>query len=77
MSKNNDIIEIDRSDLEILHGALNSAVHQNQVLDLADGYRRLSASPKKSSLTGALEGAYYLAGAYLKEEEEDDESVPE
>lgn len=60
-------------DLEAISAALSASFHQNTVLDLADGYRRLTANPKPSPLTRSLERSLALVDSYINQEEEETE----
>ena len=62
------------TDLEVIRAALSSAYYQNETLDIADQYRKLSNRPQPSPMTKALQGAVakvdnYINLAILEEEE--------
>lgn len=58
--------EVSLDDLSIIRAALNSAYHQNTVLDLGEQYRKLSQRSTSSKLTLALQNALTLVAAYIE-----------
>lgn len=54
------------SDLEVIRAALASAYYQNETLDLAEQYRKLSNRPQPSPMTKALQGAIGKVENYIK-----------
>lgn len=54
------------SDLEVIRAALASAYYQNETLDLAEQYRKLSNRPQPSPMTKALQGAIAKVENYVK-----------
>lgn len=75
-----EIITIPVADAQIIRAALNSAYHQNTVLDLAEQYRKLHQRPQASKLTQALQNALTLLIHYLtlgEPEEEAEEAADE
>lgn len=71
-------VEIPIEDLAITRAALNSAYHQNTVLDLAEQYRKLSQRHTSSKLTQALEHALTLNAQHMDQAlAEDDEAEPD
>lgn len=61
-----DLTEVSLNDLLIIRAALNSAYHQNTVLDLHEQYRKLSQRTSSSKLTLALENALTVVAAYIE-----------
>ena len=61
------------SDLEIMRAALTSAYYQNETLDMAEQYRKLSGRPQPSSMTKALQGAVGKVENYIALAEQEDE----
>lgn len=61
-----DAILVPVADLQLMRAALNSAYHHNQVLDLADQYRKLHQRPQGSKLTGGLQAAHDLVLSYIE-----------
>lgn len=68
-----DTAEVSIDDLTMIRAALNSAYHQNTVIDLAEQYRKLSQRPSPSKLTLALQNALTLVAAYIELARAEDE----
>ena len=54
------------SDLEIIRAALTSAYYQNETLDIAEQYRKLSGRSQPTPMTKALQGAVGKVENYIQ-----------
>ena len=65
------------ADLGIIRAALASAYYQNETLDIAEQYRKLSNRPQPSPMTKALQGAVAKVENYIALADEVEEDVDE
>lgn len=77
MSTDSLLVEVDIRHLELLRATLNSAVHHNTVLDLADQYRKMSVRPQDSPMTKSLRSSIEIVEAYIEEAEDNDDGPGE
>lgn len=61
------------SDLEVIRAALTSAYYQNETLDIAEQYRKLSGRPQPTPMTNALKGAVGKVENYIALAEQEEE----